>query len=255
MGQSMLHFTLMSLVALSLGTGCAKGISQMSEEALQGVSGGNNNGQDSGGGQNTTRSWDTIKTKTEGAVDGWTYDGQVVVKIDAENQALVLVMPLPSIFLMSFSTIRIPELPGAEIFPMQGPSGSMMAVRIPLKYIVKGSELRNYNTLPNGDALPYMPVGENRGFAFSFPQNTKYRLHLYVSANAAAVFVETPDFKLPTEWQIFPTLGFPVKNRNKTQVVGYFAVVPNKGTYSSGVYVASRLPNDVAILIDELIRY
>lgn len=248
-------------LALVAGAGCSQGLT--TNDFSQDIAG-NNNQQDTGGGggnggggnSNPVRSWDDIRQKTDGAVDGWKYDGQVVVQIDAENQALVLVMPLPPIFLMPVASMPIPELPGAAIFPLTQPDGtSSMAVRIPLKYIVKGSSLSNYNTLPNGDPLPFMPVGENRGFAISFPQNMKYRLHLYISANAAAVFVETPDFKLPEQWVILPSLGFPVKNQDKTQVVGYFAVVANRGIHNSGVYVASRIPREVAILIDELIRY
>lgn len=245
-------------LALVAGAGCSQGLT--ANELAADVAGNNQQDTDngSGGGGSTVpgRTWDDVRQKADGAVDGWKYDGQVVVQVDAENQALVLVMPLPPIFLLPVSSMPIPELPGAAIFPLTQPDGtSSMAVRIPLKYIVKGSSLSNYNTLPNGDPLPYMPVGENRGFAISFPQNNKYRLHLYISANAAAVFVETPDFKLPEQWVILPSLGFPVKNQAKTQVVGYFAVIANRGTHNSGVYVASRIPREVAILIDELIRY
>lgn len=266
----MKHTTLFKTAALALvvgfswgaGLGCSKGFSTASFDEVSGQGSNNNQNTDDGtgggGGSRNPgdRSWDDVRRKTDGAVDGWKYDGQFVIQIDAENQALVLVLPLPPIFLMPVSAMPIPELPGASLFPLTQPDGtSSMAVRIPLKYLIKGSSLTSYNRLPNGDPLPFMPVGENRGFAIAFPQNKNYRLHLYVSANAAAIFVETPDFKLPEQWIILPSLGFPVKNQDKTQVVGYFAVVANRGMHNSGVYVASRIPRDVAILIDDLLRY
>lgn len=246
-------------LSLALGVSCSKGFSPMDLESSTSVDGqSDDQGAGSGGAVRppNDRSWDDIRNKTDGAVDGWKYDGQFVIQVDAENQALVLILPLPSIFLMPVTEMPLPELPGAILFPATQPDGtSAMAVRIPLKYIIKGSSLAPYNRLPNGDALPFMPAGENRGFAIAFPQNAKYRMHLYITANAAAVFVETPDFKLPDQWAILPSLGFPVRNQDRTQVVGYFAVVANRGMHSSGVYVASRIPTSVAIMIDEILRY
>lgn len=250
--------TLTLCFGLSLLAGCSKGVDSMDPSTVS-AGPGDNSGQGDGDGltpPDQTKTWDDVRRKTDGAVDGWKYDGQFVIQVDAPNQALILVLPLPPIFLLPVIAMPLPQLPGASIFPLTQPDGtSSMAVRIPLKYLVKGAQLNNYNSLPNGDPLPFMPAGENRGFAIAFPQNPKYRLHLYMTANAAAVFVETPDFNLPEQWIILPNLGFPVKNQDKTQIVGYMAIVANRGTHSSGVYVASRIPRDVAILIDELIRY
>lgn len=247
---------MLSLLFAAATLGCSKGLNTTDLESSGNAAQGTGGGGSAPVPVDNARSWSEVQSKTDGAVDGWTYDGQMVIQVDTANQALVIVLPLPSLFLMPVTSMSLPQLPGAAIFPLVQPNGkTAMAVRIPLKYLVKGAQLASYNTLPNGDPLPFMPVGENRGFAISFPQNAKYRLHLYISANAAAVFVETPDFKLPEQWLILPSLGFPVKNREKTQVVGYFAVVANRGLYSSGVYVASRLPREAAILIDELLRY
>lgn len=245
------------MVSLGLLAGCSKGLQTVDQpSAADGINGGQGGDSNHGGGSSAGRSWNDLQSSVNGSVSGSAYDGQMVIQIDPENQALILVLPLPSIFLLNVPSMMIPQLPGAALFPMTQPDGSSsMAVRIPLKYLIRGAQLSNYNTLPNGDPLPFMPVGENRGFAISFPQNPKYRLHLYISANAAAVFVETPDFKLPEQWIILPSLGFRIKNRDKTADVGYFAIVANRGQHSSGVYVSSRLPTEAAILIDELLRY
>jgi len=139
---------------------------------------------------------------------------------------------------------------------VQQPDGSsQMGVTIPLKYLLKGAALGNFTQLPNGDPIPFMPAGEMTGVEVDFPQNSKYRLHLYLAVSAAAVFIETPDWSFPPEVALLGTIGFPVKNVSKTQINGYFAIVPNKGTFASGVYVASRLPTDVAILLDDLVRF
>jgi hypothetical protein len=103
--------------------------------------------------------------------------------------------------------------------------------------------------------MPFMPSGESRGFAINFPQKPKYRLHLYFVANAVGVFIETPDWKLPEELSLIPTIGFPVRNLRQTQINGYFAIVPNKGNYSSGLFVASRIPRELAFQLDQILRY
>lgn len=222
-----------------------------------------NTGLENGGGPgeqnppaNPEKAWTQVSDNVNGRVDGGTNSGALVVQVDRQRQALVLILPLPPIFLLPISGMSIPELPGASMEMMPQSDGSMaMGVVIPLKYIIKGAQFSEYGRLPNGDSIPFIPVGEARGFALSFPQKPSYRLHLYLAVNAAAVFVETPDWKLPSELSILPTLGFPVKNQNGTQVNGYFAIVPNRGTHASGVYVASRIPRQIAILIDELVRF
>lgn len=204
----------------------------------------------------SAKAWTTVASDTNGTVNGGTNDGSLVIQIDKVRQSLVLYIPLPSIFLASVTGIQIPEMPGASVEMVPQTDGSnALGVVIPLKYVIKGGDFATYGKLPNGDAVPFIPAGEAHGFAIDFPQRPNYRLHIYVAVNAAAVFVETPDWKLPAEFAVLPTIGFPVRNSAKTQVNGYFAVVPNRGNFASGVYVASRIPNKAAALIDQMLRF
>ena len=182
-----------------------------------------------------------------------------VIQILPDQQAIELLMPLPASFNLPFqiANMPVPQLPGVSIQQIVNSDGSTsIGVIVPLKYLIKGTTLSPYGALPNGDPIPFIPAGEAHGFAIDLPQNAHYRLHIYFTAGAAAAFVETPDLKIPDQYSGFiPTIGFPVKNQAKTAIVGYLAFVPNRLTYSSGIYVASKIPNDVAILIDNLLRY
>ncbi len=205
---------------------------------------------------NAPNPWDAVKTALNGKVDGSSMNGKVILQVDSVNQALIFYIPLP-LDLINFpvQSIEIPDLPGVSLFQLPQPDGStQLGVRVPLKYLLKGAQLGAYNTLPNGDPLPYMPVGDNRGFAISLPQNPNFNLHFYVSANSAAVFVEVPQIVLPDVWSILK-IGFPIKNADKTQVVGYFSFVPNRSTFASGVYVAGRIPTQVAVALDSLLKF
>lgn len=235
---------------------CGSGFQSQENSSAAAGTGGDNISLGDGSQVTTEKAWNMVQSGVDGTVEGGTNSGSLVIQIDKARQSVILILPLPPIFLLPISGMSIPELPGASVEMVDQPDGSKaMGVVIPLKYIVKGGTFGDYGKLPNGDNVPFIPVGEARGFAISFPQKPSYRLHIYFAVNAAAVFIETPDWKFPDELALLPTMGFPVKNEEKTQVVGYFAIVPNRGSFASGVYVAARIPRQLAIVIDELIRY
>jgi len=199
--------------------------------------------------------WGDVENGMDGSVEGGSYDGKVTVQVDQPNQALTFRLPIStSLMLPLFNETPITSLPGATVSHQMTQEGERaFLVKIPFQYIVKKGNLAPYNLLPNGDPLPFMPSVETQGFAISLPQNPKYRLHLYFAPNAAAVYVELPEVQ---EIPFLPTyMGFPVKNEQKTQMVGWLAFYARTGTKLAGVYVASRIPDKIAILIDELIRY
>lgn len=244
--------TLGVLVMSGLLISCAKGYQ------TAGSGDGTNNGSNI---SDVSGAWAKVQEKTESQVEGGQYSNQLLIKIDKENQAIILILPLPPIFLASFTQFDVPDMPGVTVKPITNEDGgTSIAVSIPLRYVHKNTEFRDFLTLPNGDKLPFMPVGEMSGFAVSFPNQPKYRLHVYVAVSAAAVFVETPDMDkywndLTDHLPIIPQLGFPIKNKKYNQTVGYFSAILPKSSFSSGIYVASKLPNDIAQLINELIRF
>ncbi len=243
--------TILMIASMSL-VGCSgKSGFQSLDNALTGSSGNNSqgNGDNSGSGGNTDASWE--KVDMDGYSQGLDSKGKMVVQIDKANQALILILPLPAFALLTFaSRVDIPELEGAYFMSYKNSDGStQVAISVPLKYVLKGAEFLPTQTLPNGDALPYIPAGELPGFAIQFPQQPKYQVYLYIGVNVAAAFVELPDLGIPVGGTV------KVKNKAKTKEVGAIGYVPAKGNHDGGLYLAAQIPNDMAIVIDELIRW
>jgi hypothetical protein len=190
-----------------------------------------------------------------GAVAG---QGQLLLEIDRVNEALILVIPIPTEILPYLGVIvekNIPELPGAKIIPR----GQQLAVSIPLKYIVRNGQYRDpqfNNLLPNGDRLPNFPAGEGANFSLSI--TGKYVANIYLGAGAAAVFVETPgwdSFMKCTGLSCLLFQPFPIQNEAKTKILGYVSIVPAKSVFHSGVYVSSVLDDQLARFIDDHLKY
>jgi hypothetical protein len=196
--------------------------------------------------------WEKVDLQgvSSGTVPGQVSNGSLVIYIDKVNQAVTFVLPIP-ILIPIFTDIEIPDLPGAVITTHT--SGSL-AVRIPLKYLVKGGVFMPNERLPNGDPLPYVPSGELPGFAIQFPQMPSYRIHLYIGTSVAAVFAELPKFPVPNFFNARHVV-VPVKNRANTKVIGAVGYVFKKDEYPGGAYVAGQLPAELAAVIDELIRW
>ena len=214
---------------------------------------GSNNSQ---GGVDNSATWAKVEDETNSAISGGEYAGQLVVRVNREAQTLDLTLPLPILFSGMSSEISAQlsqQLPGSSIHTINNPDGSQdWVVSIPLRYVLRGANLIPFNTLPNGMALPYLPAGEMRGIALQFPQKPKYRMHIYVSVNAAAVFIETPDWELPEQINLLPVI--PVRNANNTRVIGAFKLIGSVGTFSSGVYLAARLPSDIARMLNDIVQ-
>lgn len=185
--------------------------------------------------------------------------GRVLLELDKVNEAVILILPLPTeilAFIGAIPSMEIKDLPGSKVFFKDG----KLAVSIPLKYIVRNGSFkqgRAQNLLPNGDPLPAFPAGEGAGFAIQI--TGKYKLHLYVGVSAAAVFIETPDWdKVLTcgNLPICPALGpWEIRNELGNEVLGYTAFVYAKSGYSSGAFVAATFPDSLARLIDDHLRY
>lgn len=196
-----------------------------------------------------TADWSKVQQDVNSNADGGTYNGQQLVRLDVARQALVLTLPLPPTFtiVMPDNSMAISSnLPGITIETSFNGDQENWSVVVPLRYVLRGANVSSALTLPNGNALPFLPSGEINGLTLSFPQKPDFKVHLYFTINAVAAFVETPNWQ--TNWGV----GVYVKNQTKTRIIGYMSIVPNKGTFSSGVYVAARLPDDVARALAQL---
>lgn len=238
----------LTLVSLSL-VGCAKGFQSLDSTALGTTNGSQSTNSDTSNPNPSpaSPSWD--KVDMDGIASGGAYSGQLVVFIDKQKQSILLVLPIP-VLVPIFGSVEIPEAPGAYLTTYTDAKNNIsMAVNVPLKYIIRGGQFTQNQRLPNGDPLPFVPAGELPGFGIQFPQMPAYQVYLYIGVNVAAAFVELPDVGLP--------IGaiFPVKNKTKTKVVGAIGYVTPKNNFDGGMYLAAQIPDDMARLIDDLIRY
>ncbi len=237
----------MSLVGCSGKTGF-----QSIDGALGSSDNNSQGGGGDGGGSGTNTNADWSKVEMDGYSQGLDSKGKLVIQIDKVNQALILILPLPSFLFLPFTSanVDIPDLDGAYFTSYETASGDrQLAVSVPLKHVIKGAEFGDSQRLPNGEALPFIPAGELPGFSINFPQQPKYQVHVYVGVNVVAAFVELPDLGLP----IGGTAK--VKNKDKTKEVGAIGYIPAQGNFNGGLYLAAQLPSELAITIDELIRW
>ncbi len=192
------------------------------------------------------------KIDFEGKVDkaGSKHNQSLVVVIDKAQQALVVVLPIP---LLGFKEVNTTQIEGVKLIKYTNSKGEVFpAVSVPLKLVLKGASFLPNEVLPNGDDLPFIPAGELPGFALDLPQIKDRKFYLYIGVNVVAVFVETPELdQLPVH------IGFtvPVKNKDKSKVIGALSYVIPKGIHSAGFFVASQLPADLARLINDVIKW
>lgn len=194
--------------------------------------------------------WESVSLEGKVEKTGSKHNQTLVVVIDKVQQALILVLPIP---LLGFQEVNTTQIEGVKLIKYTNSAGNVFpAVSIPLKLVLKGASFLPNEVLPNGDDLPFVPAGELPGFALDLPQIKNRKFYVYIGVNVVAVFAETPELdRLPLQ------VGFtlPVKNKEKTKVVGALSYVIPKGVHSSGFFVASQLPADLARLINDVIKW
>lgn len=237
-----------SALSLSLMTGCS------SKSNSGGPTPAINSQQGTPISANPAADWQTVTSQVNSSVAGGNYNQYPLIKVDTASQSLILYIPMPPLSLGSITPIlptNVTGMPGVTIGPATMPGGGIgWGVTVPLKYILKGATMAPLNmTLPNGSPLPYFPAAETHGIALTLPQQPTYKLTLYIALKAVAVFVEVPDQNIPLGF------GYNIVNSQKTRNIGYFAILPNQGTYAGGVYIAAQLPTDIALLLNGLVSF
>ena len=159
-------------------------------------------------------------------------------------------IPMPNglIFSPTGSFVNNPDI---RFSPMFDSTGRMkLAVRVPVKYILRGVTEINPTRLPSGEALPAMPAGKDElpSLALQFPQNNNIQLNLYIGINALALYMSLPSSSsLPVPFNI----TFPIKNKAKTVTSGYLTYVTAKNGYASGIFVSTIIPPSVARILED----
>jgi hypothetical protein len=265
---------LLSSALLVLTMGCSKGFQSLETSSLPtpggggtnpgGDGGGNDNGG-SGGPVDTGPTWEKVELENSGFDFSKTNSGKLAVSIDKKRELMQLILPLPQIFLLAIGQVVVKELPGSLVEEVDLPDGSgkAWAVSIPLKYLVRGASLpEKFDSLPNGDSLPFLPSGEVQGLTIQFSQKAKYSIRFYLSRNAVAFFVATPDMdkilnEIPESLrEITRELRITrLRNKAQTRVTGYIEVILPKNNSSSGLYMAARLTDSAARSLNSILKY
>lgn len=184
----------------------------------------------------------------DGQIKGGTYNKMSTLALDKQNNALILYVPVGvNVFINNFSG-AIPELPGASFKSTKLANGtSVIAVSIPLKYILKGVSFLENARLPNGDPLPEVPAGELPSLGIKLGDKKDVNFYLYLGVGVVAVYITSP-------FNPWLELTFPVTNRDQTKVVGYFAMVPEKEkagvTYQGGFFLSTVMPDEISRALD-----
>ena len=221
----------------------------------KGLSAGANSGLGNHGGDLTSPADTTVPADPLAALD---FKGRVESS-DLNNNALafdfdktrgefIIMIPMPPGILFTPSG-SFPNYPDITFSPIIDSAGRMkFAVRVPVKYIIKGATFIPAGRLPNGDALPAMPAGygELPSLALAFPQHNNTQITLYIGVNAVGLYVTLPDnAALPFGFTL------PIKNSDRSKTFGYMSYVPKKGTFTPGLFISSLIPPAMARILED----
>ena len=233
---------LATFLAISTLVACSNGgfsaLSTAVENASQST--GDNNGQGSTTPTTPTTPSAYDKLDMEGYVSGGDYDGNFSVNLDKPNNALIINLPIPSGSFNSWSSVSIPNLPGALIKTYYDSNNRpQVAASIPLSYVLHGVSTLPSASLPNGNALPSMPVSQASTLAFSLSNGADNTVHLYLTPNAVGIYLENS--YIPQYMGVTTS----IRNKVQTKILGYFTIVSKTDNYSGGLFAAFPLSNDV----------
>ncbi len=167
---------------------------------------------------------------------------------DKVRGEFIIMIPMPSgvLFTPSGSFSSHPDI---TFSPLIDASGRMkFAVRIPMKYVIKGASFLPSSRLPNGDPLPAMPAGNSElpSLGLTFPQQNNTQITLYIGVNAVGLFVTLPEnAAIPFGFTL------PIKNSDHSKTLGYLSYVPPKGTYAPGLFISSIVPPPMARILED----
>ncbi len=247
-------------VLLSLSAfGCAKGFQSQASNLLTNS---DNNGSLDAANPDITPNLPAIdqvnmKSRVEDSNNQTGFQGALAFDFDKTLGEFIIMIPLPSnsMFTASGSFDKYPDITYGPLFDA---SGKMkIAVRVPVKYVLKGVQFSAPTKLPNGDPLPAMPagIGELPGLALNFPVSSngnKTQIYLYIGINAIGLYATLPDnATLPIPFNI----TLPLKNQDKTRTFGYLTYVTAKNGFASGLFVSMGVPAAFARILEDYFHF
>lgn len=215
---------------------------------------GGSGGSTVGGGGGTTTPAPIDSVDLQGKVDSNNsqFGGALSFDFDKKRGEFIVMLPMPSgvFFTPSGSFSKYPDITFSPI--IDGATGKMkFAVRIPVKYIIKGMSTLPAASLPNGDPLPAMPSGQGElpSLGLSFPQQNNTQVSLYIGVNAVGLYVT-----LPTNAALPIGFTLPIRNKDKTKTYGYLSYVPAKMNYAPGLFVSAIIPPAVSRILEDYFK-
>ena len=209
------------------------------------TSGNGGNNQTSGDGAATKNEWSALSV--EGTVATGRWENSKVIELDKANKMLVIRMPMAANPFIDGNLLELPvkDVPGIQMSlePMQD-GGSVLVLRVPLKYVAKGVDFLPAARLPNGDPLPAIADGELPSFAVSLTNLAAIKATVYLGRSTVGMFVNTP---------FDPTFNFtaPIRNSASTRIWGYLSSIRAKSeAVQGGFFISLALPDDIARIID-----
>ncbi|MFZ3230485.1 MAG: hypothetical protein WA160_09805 [Pseudobdellovibrio sp.] len=186
----------------------------------------------------------------QGRVDSKdSFNNALTFDFDKIRGEFIIMLPMPSggnFFSPMGSFSKYPDITFSSLIDSAG--RIKFAVRIPVKYILKGSSFLPAASLPNGDALPAMPAGygELPSLALNFPQSNNTQVTLYLGVNAIGLFTTLPDnVAIPFGFQLA------IKNSDKSKTYGFLSYIPKKGTYAPGLFISTIISPAVARILED----
>lgn len=175
--------------------------------------------------------------------------GTLAFDFDKIRGEFIIMVPLPSgmMFTPSGSFSKYPDITFGPIFDATGKM--KIAVRVPVKYVIKGLAFGDPARLPNGDPLPAMPAGQGElpGLSLNFPANNT-QIHLYIGINALGLFATLPsNSALPIPFNF----TLPLKNQDKTRTFGYLTYVTAKNGFPPGIFISTGVPAAFARILED----
>lgn len=236
-----------AIVALYALSACSPGFSTSPSSSTS--SGNNGQSTDGGGGNNgssggsTTNPLDSVDMK--GFANGGDSDGALVVDLDKTNMALTISVPITLTGLNLSFNASVPNYPDIQIYNYVDSTGmSRMAVRVPLKYILKGVNFGNPSLLPNGQVLPFVG-GELPSTNVVINAGDKSKVYLYIGSGAFAVYVSHPS--VPSYLSVY----VPIRNKAGTQQIGVVGVAAKTSLGDGGFVISAKIPAAYAKILDD----
>jgi hypothetical protein len=186
-----------------------------------------------------------------GTANGGPANNMSIIVYDVSEKAIQIRIPMAGV-IGSVDTV-IPNVPGSRVFfDNTNPFLPILVVSVPGMYVLgklgfdEGDVGLDPTLLPNGQPIPFTPGGEPPRISFLIP-NISRTVQVYLGINVVAVYVDLPVDPMAD-------LTFPIRNKSKSETIGYFATVRRRAPANGGFFVSLIMPPVIAGALDDHLR-